>query len=123
MKHFVLTLMLSVFLTLPCYAAVALIGTGESLRFDPAAITPGMRAGYEMFLEKCTKCHSQYRVVVVLTTGISPISNQMFDLDSLRVTVYSMVKRANLRPATAISKDDAKTIVNFLRTILQQAAR
>ena len=123
MKYFVMILMLPVLLALPCHAAVAVIGTGESLRFDPAAISPKMHAGYELFVEKCTKCHSQHRVVVALTTGVSPISNQLFDLDSLRVTVYGMVKRANIRPATAISKDDAKTIVNFLRTTLQHAAR
>jgi hypothetical protein len=67
---------------------------------DPSHLPPQARADYEVFAQKCSKCHTLQR----------PLSAQLYD-DAAWAAYVARMRR---QPASAISEEDAQTILRFL---------
>lgn len=79
-------------------AAAAACTHGEGL--DPSKIPDNVRADYEIFAHKCSKCHSLARP---LTANIT---------DDEQWVLY--VNRMRRQPGSGISRDDQEHILRFL---------
>lgn len=87
-------------------------GEGKEQRLDPAQFTADSRVGYELFAQRCTQCHAMSRPISALTNGKTPISGDAFDREGIKKYVVKMMRKPN----SGISREDAKTIVDFLTT-------
>lgn len=90
MRH----LALAAILTLGCAAA----RRGEGL--DVATIPPGLRADYELFTHRCSRCHSISRPLTARVTDVA------------HWTVY--VERMRRQPDSMITAEEGTRIVRFL---------
>lgn len=123
MKRVLNVLLIGIISVMPAYAAIPVTGTGESLRFNTSGFSSELKPGYELFEKKCTHCHSQKRVVTALMNGVSEYTFLPFDLNYMRASVFNMVRKSKAHPDSTISKEDAKTIMLFLESMLKQATR
>ena len=98
------------------FAEVRVIVQGDTVSIDPSEFPPQMRAGYDLMMEKCNKCHTIERIVAAVQTGICPLSKTSFSKTSTR----SVVTRMYLKPESNMTKSDARTIVLFLNYLLDQ---
>lgn len=97
-------------------ADVKVIVQGDTVSIDPSGFPTQMRAGYDLMMEKCNKCHTIERIVAAVQTGICPITKTSFSKTSTR----SVVTRMYLKPESNMTKSDARTIVLFLNYLLDQ---
>lgn len=81
-------------LSLGCAAAQR----GEGL--DPNAVPPALRADYELFADRCTRCHSISR----------PLSARVRD----RAHWVNYVERMRRQPGAMITAEEGERIVGFL---------
>jgi hypothetical protein len=81
-------------LALGCAAAQR----GEGL--DPNAVPPAMRADYELFADRCTRCHSISR----------SLSARVHD----RAHWVNYVERMRRQPGAMITAEEGERIVGFL---------
>lgn len=116
----VLTLLAS--MTATAQAAVPVLGKGDAMRFDTAGLSQPMKANYEVMKDKCTKCHSMERIAVPFLSGVTPITGRPFDLDAMRATTFTMVRKANAKNHP-INKDEAKSISSLLKHLLDESVR
>ena len=92
--------------SLPAIAVVALAQTGcpsppsRSETLDPSTLPQDVRADYEVFAQRCSKCHSLARP---LNSGI---------VDDTYWAMY--VARMRRQPASGISVEDARVVLRFL---------
>lgn len=107
----------------PAYAGLKVIGTGSDRQFDTGKFPPKMKSNYELVKAKCTVCHSLERVMVAFTTGMLPLSAQVFDHDALKAISYRMFRKANAGNKNAISKEESKDISSFLNYLLNESVR
>ena len=98
------------------YAEVRVIVQGDTVSIDPSGFPPQMRAGYDLMMEKCNKCHTIERIVAAVQTGICPITKSSFT----KATTRSVVTRMYLKPEANMTKSEARTIVLFLNYLLDQ---
>lgn len=103
----------------PCFAALRVVGRGDSMRFDPAGFPPKMKAAYEIMKVRCVKCHTLERTVVAVTTGIAPITGQPFDRHATKAYGIKMLRK----PDSNMSKPEVKEVVELLNYLLDEAAR
>lgn len=122
MKPYLFALALVCSMAASSHAAVPVIGKGDGTRFDTSRLSPQMQANYEVMKEKCTKCHSLERVAIPFVTGVAPITGQQFDVDVMKSTLFSMVRKANNKNVT-ISKDEAKAIASLLNYLIHESVR
>lgn len=122
MKRILLTLALFCSMAVSSHAALPIFGKGDAMRFDSSGFSPEMRANHEIMKDKCTKCHSMERIVVSFATGITPITGRPFDVDVMKATTFSMVRKANARNIP-VSKDEAKAISSLLRFLIAESVR
>ncbi|OGR24742.1 MAG: hypothetical protein A2X83_02005 [Desulfuromonadales bacterium GWD2_54_10] len=104
-------------------AALKIAGHGELLRFDPAEFPPQMKAHYEIFKAKCTKCHSQQRIVISFLSGNMPITGQTFDMDSLKTLSFRMCRKTINKPDKLITKEQIKPIYMLLKYMMEESSR
>ena len=123
MKRIIVACLLCCIMVSPALAALKVTGRGEALRFDPAEFTPQMKANYEIFKVKCTKCHSQQRIVISFLSGHMPIARQTFDMDSLKSISFRMYRKAMNKPETLITKEQIKPIHALLKYMMQESSR
>lgn len=107
----------------PALAGLKVIGTGNNRQFDTGSFPAKMKSSYELTKAKCTVCHSFERVLVAFTSGMLPLSAQIFDQDALKAISYRMFRKANAGNKNAISKEESKEISAFLNFLLNESVR
>lgn len=122
MKRYLFVLALFCSMAVPAYASVPVVGKGDAMRFDSSRFPGQMKANHGILEEKCTKCHSLERVVIPFVTGVTPITGQQFDMNAMKATLFTMVRKANTK-SIAISKDEAKAVSTLLKHLLDESAR
>lgn len=122
MKRSLPALLLFCGMAVSSHAALPIVGKGDAMRFDPSGFPQQMKANYETMKEKCTKCHTLERIAVSFATGITPITGRPFDMDVMKATTFSMVRKANAKNIP-ISKDEAKAISSLLRYLIDESVR
>jgi hypothetical protein len=105
------------------FAELHVAGRGDTLHFNPVDFTPRMKASYEIFRVKCTRCHSQQRSVISFLSGHLPITGQPFDMDSEKTLAFRMYRKAMARNDAVITKDEMRNIHVLLKYMLEEAAR
>lgn len=123
MRKLVVACLLCFIMVSSAFAALQITGRGESLRIDPAEFPPQMMANYEILKAKCTKCHSQQRIVIAFMAGHMPITGQRFDMDSLKSLSFRMYRKAMTRPETLITKEQIRPIHILLKYMMEESSR
>jgi hypothetical protein len=114
MKKLVVTMLLVATTATAANAALKVMGRDEGMRLDTSSFPPAMKANYEIFKVKCTKCHSLERTIVAIQTGIAPISGQPFDRNAARAYGAKMLKK----PDSGMTKTDVKATVDLMDYLL-----
>lgn len=65
---------------------------------------------------------SEDRPGPALRAGVTPITGQHFDMNVMKATVYSMVRKSNAKNLP-ISKDEAKEISALLKYLMDESVR
>ena len=89
------------------------------MRLDPTDFRPYMKAKYEIMKVKCIKCHSMERAIIALTTGVAPISGQLFDRSATKAYGVKMMPK----PDSNMSREETQAVVELLNYLLDEAAR
>lgn len=71
-----------------------------------AQLTPELRADYDVFAQKCSKCHS-----------LSKPLNAGYDDDQVWVRYVAKMRR---QPGSGISQRDGEAILRFLHVLVEQ---
>ena len=119
MKKLLLILLLVSLSATAAQAALKVVGKGDTLRFDPSAFPPAMKANYEIVRVRCVKCHTLERTVVAIQTGVAPISGQPFDRNATRAYGVKMLRK----PDSNMSKPEVKASVDLLNYLLAETER
>jgi hypothetical protein len=119
MKSGVLLLVALFMFTTPCFAGLRVVGSGDSMRFDPSGFPPNMKAAYDIMKVRCVKCHTLERTVVAVTTGVAPITGQPFDRHATKAYGTKMLRK----PDSNMTKPEVKVVVELLNYLLDEAAR
>jgi hypothetical protein len=91
-------------------------GQGENLGVDTSGFTPQMQMAYRLMAQKCSQCHSIERIIVAVQTGVTPLAKGSFTKETTR----ALVQRMFLKPASNLTKKDARTVVLLLNYMLDQ---
>jgi cytochrome c556 len=105
------------------FAEVKVTGKGSNLKLDASKLPPNLQPAYAILNDRCTKCHSQERIVISFLNGVAPVSGQPFDSNAMKSLIYTMVRKANAKPATAISKEQEKEIVALMKYLMEESTR
>lgn len=119
MKKTFALLVLFCLLSTAAHAALKVLGKGDSMRFDPSAFPPAMKASYEILRVKCVKCHTLERTVVAIQTGVAPISGQLFDRSATKAYGVKMLRK----PDSNMNKQEVKATVDLMNYLIDQAAK
>jgi hypothetical protein len=122
MRKLVLACLLCFITVSSALATLKFSGRGNSLQFDTADFPPNMKANYEIFKAKCTKCHPQQRTVIAFVSGRMPITGQTFDMDSLKTLSFRMYRKSMTKPDTHISKEEIKPIHILLKYMMEASS-
>lgn len=103
------------------HAGLAVVGEGATARFDPAGWPAEMQAKYPLMQAKCSNatCHTMERTVVAVTTGTAPMSNTPFDRQAAKAYGIKMMRK----PDSGVNKEEAKTIVELLYFLIDEAKK
>jgi hypothetical protein len=104
-------------------AELKFTGRGNALQFNTAEFPPQMKSNFELFKTKCTKCHSQQRVVIAFVSGRLPITGQLFDMEVLKTLSFRIYRKAKNRQETLITKEEMRPIHIVLKYMLEESAR
>lgn len=85
-------------------------GTGTKRVLVKEQFTGVTLARYDLFANRCTKCHAQGRIIDSLDWGTTPITGVPFDEPAIRTYVVKMMRKAK----SGISKKDARELTEFL---------
>jgi hypothetical protein len=97
----------------PAGAAVAALkvkGKGDEQTLVREQFAPEQRAGYDLFRQKCTRCHELARPIAALVTGVTPLSGDPFDEGGIKRYVVKMMRK----PHSGIVRDEARELISFL---------
>jgi hypothetical protein len=119
MRYFILIGALCIILSSPCYAGLKTIGSGDAMRLDPTDFPAPMKAKYEIMKVKCVKCHSMERAIIALSTGIAPISGQLFDRSATKAYGIKMMRK----PDANMTREETQAVVELMNYLLDSAAR
>jgi hypothetical protein len=100
------------------HAKVKIIGAGETMSLDPAAIPAELKPNWVLMEEKCTKCHGLDRTLMMLQSGIAP-SGAVLDKRSIQVYAVRMLKKTD----SGINGPELKKIIDLLDWLFDEAAR
>jgi hypothetical protein len=98
------------------YAQLNVIVQGDKLSIDPSGFPPQMQAAYNLMMQKCNQCHSIERIVVAVQSEVCPLTKSAFTKQTTRAVVTRMFLKEN----SNITREDARTIVEFLNFLLDQ---
>jgi len=119
MKSTVAFLAVLLMFATPSFAGLRVVGSGDSVRFDPSGFPPNMKAAYEIMKVRCVKCHTLERTVVAVMTGVAPITGQPFDRHATKAYGIKMLRK----PDSNMTKQEVKTVVELLNYLLDEAAK
>ena len=94
-----------------------IVGSGKKQALDPTSLPDLQRRRYELFSQRCTKCHPMTRPLQAILTQRTPVSRSPFTGDYVKKYVVKMMRKPN----SGISKEDAKEIILFLWFALELA--
>jgi len=117
MKKLLATTLLIVTTATAAHAGLKVVGKGDSMRLDPAAFPPAMKANYDVMRVKCVKCHTLERAIVAIQTGVAPISGQPFDRSATKAYGVKMLRK----PDSDMSKPQVKQVVDLMNYLLSEA--
>ena len=102
-------------------AELETVGEGDEMRLVREQFTTEQQVRYDLFAEKCTRCHAMARPIAALQTGITPVSFGNFDAASMQRYVIRMMRKPN----SGVDRDSAREIIIFLRyarTLAQESS-
>lgn len=123
MKIIMMSLLLLCLTAGSLFAEVKVTGKGSNHKLDASKLPPNLQPAYAILNDRCTKCHSQERIVISFLNGVAPVSGQPFDSNAMKSLIYTMVRKANAKPATAISKEQEKEIVALMKYLMEESTR
>lgn len=115
MRMFVLLMILVVFPAAPSRGEIKVVGTGETMRLDPAGFPPEMKASYALMETKCRRCHSLERTILAVTTGVAPLSGRPFNRDAVQIYGQKMLRK----PDTRMTRQDVQSVVELLTFLVE----
>ena len=118
MRNSIAAALLLVFVTTPSFAALKVVGSGDTMQLDPSGFPAAKKADYEILRVKCVKCHTLERTIVAIKTGIAPISGQLFDRGAVKAYGIKMLRK----PDSNMSKAEVKVCVDLMNYLLDVAA-
>jgi len=114
MKRTALLAIMLCLLSGAAHAGLTVVGKGDAMHFDPASYPAKMKENYNVMKMRCVKCHTLERTVVAITTGIAPISGQLFDKNATKAYGIKMMRK----PDSNMNKQEVKAVVELMNWML-----
>jgi hypothetical protein len=105
--------LLALLVVLPVGAASAALkvqGKGKEQTLVRDQFAADQRPRYDMFQQKCTRCHELARPISALLSGVTPLSADKFDEEGIKKYVVKMMRKPN----SGIVKEEARELIQFL---------
>jgi hypothetical protein len=112
-------ILLAIFLPAAASAALKVQGKGKEQTLVRDQFAAEQRPRYDMFAQKCTRCHELARPISALMTGVTPLSADKFDEDGIKKYVVKMMRKPN----SGIVKEEARELISFLTYARSLAAQ
>jgi hypothetical protein len=112
-------LLLAILLPAAASAALKVQGKGKEQTLVRDQFAAEQRPRYDMFAQKCTRCHELARPISALMTGVTPLSADKFDEDGIKKYVVKMMRKPN----SGIVKEEARELISFLTYARSLAAQ
>lgn|GEM_PF-393661 len=116
MRRLCLVLCCALFAGAVAHAQLNVVIQGDKLSIDPSGFPPQMQAAYYLMMQKCNQCHSIERIIVAVQSEVCPLSKTAFT----KQTTKAVVTRMFLKENSNMTREDARTIVQFLNFLLDQ---
>jgi hypothetical protein len=100
-------------------AALKVQGKGKEQTLVRDQFAAEQRPRYDMFAQKCTRCHELARPISALLSGVTPLSADRFDEEGIKKYVVKMMRKPN----SGIVKEDARELIQFLTYARSLAAQ
>jgi hypothetical protein len=100
-------------------AALKVQGKGKEQTLVRDQFAADQRPRYDMFAQKCTRCHELARPISALMTGVTPLSADKFDEEGIKKYVVKMMRKPN----SGIVKEEARDLIQFLTYARSLAAQ
>ena len=91
-------------------AALKVQGKGKEQTLVRDQFVADQRPRYDLFTQKCSRCHELARPIAALVSGITPLSADKFDEDGIKKYVVKMMRKPN----SGIVKEEARDLIQFL---------
>jgi hypothetical protein len=100
-------------------AALKVQGKGKEQTLVRDQFAAEQRPRYDMFAQKCTRCHELARPISALLSGVTPLSADKFDEEGIKKYVVKMMRKPN----SGIVKEEARELISFLTYARSLAAQ
>src|SRR5687767_4244045 len=91
-------------------AALKVQGKGKEQTLVRDQFAADQQPRYDMFQQKCTRCHELARPISALLNGVTPLSADKFDDEGIKKYVVKMMRKPN----SGIVKEEARELIQFL---------
>ena len=91
-------------------AALKVQGKGKEQTLVRDQFAADQQPRYDMFAQKCTRCHELARPISALLSGVTPLSADKFDEEGIKKYVVKMMRKPN----SGIVKEEARELIQFL---------
>jgi hypothetical protein len=121
-QHRISPLAMALLLALAPSVAVAALkvqGKGKEQTLVRDQFAADQRPRYDMFAQKCTRCHELARPIAALMSGVTPLSADKFDEEGIKKYVVKMMRKPN----SGIVKEEARDLIQFLTYARSLAAQ
>ena len=112
-------LLLAILLPAAASAALKVQGKGKEQTLVRDQFAAEQRPRYDMFAQKCTRCHELARPISALMSGVTPLSADKFDEEGIKKYVVKMMRKPN----SGIVKEEARELIQFLTYARSLAAQ
>jgi hypothetical protein len=99
-------------------AELKTVGTGADMGVDITSFPAPMKEIYPLFNKKCIKCHGMDRTYVTIQSGMTP-SGAVFDSAAVDAYGAKMLRK----PDADMTKPEVKKFVEFMKFLLEEAAK
>lgn len=101
------------------FGKVKTVGSGATLDFDPKGIPAKYFDAFSVMKVKCVQCHTMERTVRAITTGIAPITGQVFDKQATKAYAIKMMRK----PKSNMSREEIKQVYYLMNWLLDEQNR
>jgi mono/diheme cytochrome c family protein len=91
-------------------AALKVQGKGKEQTLVRDQFAADQQGRYDMFQQKCARCHELARPISALLNGVTPLSADKFDEEGIKKYVVKMMRKPN----SGIVKEEARELIHFL---------